>query len=81
MTAQPDDDDDGSICPNCAGSGEGMADGTICRTCGGSGDDTHPWGRVRMKRRVVEDLECDPDPDDGRYDMRAERDYADRFLR
>lgn len=37
-------DDDEPLCPDCAGSGEGMHDGTRCRSCRGSGvDQSDRW--------------------------------------
>ena len=32
------DEEDGSYCPACAGSGEGMHEGTVCGVCGGHGE-------------------------------------------
>jgi DnaJ-class molecular chaperone len=48
-------DDDEALCPNCSGSGEGMADGTRCRVCKGS-------GAAQVENEEEED--CDDKGDD-----------------
>jgi RecJ-like exonuclease len=47
-------EDNGHICPDCNGSGEGRYDGSHCRKCGGSGDDTQPWGKKKSDKRKYE---------------------------
>lgn len=37
MDVPDDPEEDGDICPDCNGSGEGMYDGTTCRKCNGKG--------------------------------------------
>ena len=55
LTTYVPDDDEHDICPQCAGSGEGMYDGTRCRSCGGSGverteRDEPDWDAMRKER-------------------------------
>lgn len=74
MPRHTHDDEEGGLCGNCSGSGEGPADGTLCRVCRGSGaaqiedDGPDPDAErdARAEEQAIEELEAAQDAKENR---------------